>query len=343
MNKLVVHHTYAHGMTFDVSNNFNHGIPIDVTPGSGNFAHTYEFQAGGSRINVEPSTTLSNLGAIRAVVRFFHMPTGTQRRHNLIEGHLSFALFINPNGSLQGTILAADDQWRGAVSAQGIVTPNEWHQAELLHDGVSRCQLRLDGTIVADAYDVRGRVRSVGNYGLAVGHWPDPPAAYTFEGYIDEVQLWKYDPAVDLRRFLDPCCLDRANLFAGARQLLNGDEDRQRLDQQVEALLGLAAEIGAALRNDEPAESASYQRNAVEAVAALRRRDRVALLAVLTRVRARANRALTRQQRQDFDRRFRQILAEVPLEQRELSMLIRWLCLDHANIPARQRAPRDDR
>jgi hypothetical protein len=121
MNKLVLHHTYADGLAFDASLNRNHGLPIAVTAGAGPFANSFHFTSGDSRISVEPSPSLENLFAIRAVVRCYLTPTDTSHRFNLMEGHLSFALFVNPDGSLQATILGrlypiARQKWKGRVS-----------------------------------------------------------------------------------------------------------------------------------------------------------------------------------------------------------------------------------
>ncbi len=67
MNKLVLHHSYAHGIAFDLSNNRNHGTPMSVTPGTGSLAPSFEFTDPDSRINVAPSPTLMDLRAIRAI------------------------------------------------------------------------------------------------------------------------------------------------------------------------------------------------------------------------------------------------------------------------------------
>ena len=126
MNQLVLRHTYAHGLTFDASNNRNHGRPVAVTPGTGPFDGSYRFDGGPSRIDVAPSASLEALTAIRVTVRFLHDPAapGT-RRANLVEAYASFALFVQPDGSLMGTIVDAAGAWTGATSAPGVVTPHE--------------------------------------------------------------------------------------------------------------------------------------------------------------------------------------------------------------------------
>ena len=71
--KLVIHHTYANGLAFDLSDNQNHVIAIAVTPGDGPLASTFGFQTGGSRINVLPSRSLMNPHLIRARI-LLHCP-----------------------------------------------------------------------------------------------------------------------------------------------------------------------------------------------------------------------------------------------------------------------------
>jgi len=39
------------------------------------------------------------------------------------------------------------------------------------------------------------RIRDISAYGLAMGHWPDPDPRYTLDGYLDEVLIWRDDPA----------------------------------------------------------------------------------------------------------------------------------------------------
>src|ERR1022692_4851468 len=116
MNRLVLHHLYA-SSAFDLSNNRNHGAPLDVAVAADVNMPSFELRSPDSQIRVEPSPSLTDLGAIRAIVTFDLDPDGgLSRRYNLIEGHLAFALFVNPDGSLQGTIVDAAGNWRGPSS-----------------------------------------------------------------------------------------------------------------------------------------------------------------------------------------------------------------------------------
>jgi len=207
MNELVVHHQYAAGSTFDLSRHSNHGIPNDVTVGVGGFGSSYLFANQNSRILVRPSSTLQNPLAIATMVRFCLQDAQMLQRHNLVEGHLSFALFVERGGALTGTILDANGNWRGASTGQGAVSPNVWHEAWLIHNGVSSIQIQLDGLVAGQDNSVLGPVRSVGPFGLSIGNWPDL-GAYPFAGYIDEFKLYRYDPLKDLNSLLDHCCFD---------------------------------------------------------------------------------------------------------------------------------------
>jgi len=109
MNRLVMHHIYANGMAFDLSGYRNHGVPYDVSQAPTPYAPSFTYTQPNSRVLVSASASLQDLIAVRAVTTFNLDPAGgITRRYNLIEGHLCFALFINPDGSLSGTIIDAE-------------------------------------------------------------------------------------------------------------------------------------------------------------------------------------------------------------------------------------------
>jgi hypothetical protein len=215
MWRTIVSQTYVNNVAVDTSAYSNNGIPIQVTPGYPGFL----FDQPGSRISIPPSATLQNLGAIQAAVRFTLQPSGTLHRFNLAEGFESFALFVNPDYSVEGTILDATSAWSGPVSAPGVVSAGATHTAVLVCDGVNAIQIFLDGALVAEDYAVPGGVRSVGSLGIAVGHWPNPPDTYTFQGTIYQFILLKYDPLQDLLNLLDPCCVNWRELLLFLREL----------------------------------------------------------------------------------------------------------------------------
>lgn len=277
MWRTLVHQTYTRSVAVDSSGNSNNGVPVLVTPASPGFAYN---QPGG-RINTRPSLTLENLENARAVVRFTLDPTGTPHRFNLVEGHLTFALFVNPDFSLQGTILDASSNWNGATSPAGAVSPGEQHTAQLVCDGVNTVQVLLDGVVVAESYDTVGQVRPVGPLGIAVGHWPDPPDVYTFEGTIYEFTLQKYDLQNDLMAILDPCCVDWSALGHYVQRLNREGISSSQLAEAGAALsaAGLAGEL--ALRGNNKADTLAQRALARAAWLALGRRDLVTLEKVL--------------------------------------------------------------
>lgn len=201
MNELVLYHRYTFGSPFDVSGKNNHGIPTAVTPGAAPFAHALRFAVPDSRVTVPSSPTLQQPVAIAAFVRFFLEDASIGQRYNLVEGHLSFALYIEPGGKLTGTVLDANGTWTGASTAPGTVTAFGWHDAWLLHDGISILELQLDGQTVASSFSVPGPVRSVGSLGIAIGNWPDA-GAYPFLGYLAEVRVYRYDLEREVRGLL---------------------------------------------------------------------------------------------------------------------------------------------
>src|SRR5206468_11779941 len=118
-----------------------------------------------------------------------------------------------------------------------------------------------------------GPVRTVAAHGIAIGHWPEPDPRYTFEGYIGEVQLYKYDPKDDVKQLLDPCCIDREALDKVVEQLRAAGWNGQRLGDRARDLITLAVEIAGAVRGNDPAQTERHQHNMAEAMTAFRRRD----------------------------------------------------------------------
>ena len=113
-----------------------------------------------------------------------------------------------------------------------VVSTGAMHTAILVCDGLNAIQVFLDGTLVAESYTVPGSVRSVGSLGIAVGHWPNPPATYTFQGTIYEFVLLKYDPQQDLLNLLDACCVDWRKLLIFVRELADRGISPAQLDAE---------------------------------------------------------------------------------------------------------------
>jgi hypothetical protein len=256
VNRLIAHHRYTSRAAYDLSANGNHGRLTDVWQGSQPFDDVLEFRDGASEIRVPPSRSLEDMRAIRMRIEFFLDPRSSHR-FNLVESQLSFALFVEADLSLWGTIVDADGIWTGAMSVPGAVAPGAWHTAEFQHDGLSEAVVLLDDSIAARRTDVKGPVRPLGGRGLAIGHWAEPDPVYTFEGYLREMWLWAYDPRHDLADHLDPCCLDRSGLEALIKELrAEGWTSGQLRDlaiaiMDLEARIAIAAIDGDAERCDQ--------------------------------------------------------------------------------------------
>jgi hypothetical protein len=272
----VVKQTYTRNIAVDTSGYFNQGIPINVTASYPGFV----FAAPGSRININPSSSLASLGCINLEVTFKLSPLGTAHRYNLAEGFESFALFVEPDLSLWGTIFDANSNWTGAASPAGQISAGETHVAALQADGINMVRVLLDGQVVGTNYAVHGAVRGVGSMGLAVGHWPNPANQYAFEGTIFAILLQKYLPQSDLA-LLDSCCFDRAALADWFRAMQKKGISANKLTQASEALQAASLKATVALRGDDASRTAKHLALAAALKLAVKRRDCDALERVL--------------------------------------------------------------
>jgi hypothetical protein len=278
--RLVVHHTYRNGRAADVSGNGNHGLLKGVTRSGDSMLR---FEAGSDEVRVPSSPTLTDPRAIRVAVRFQWAPgvgDDSNRRHNLIEGHLSFALFITPRGGLMGTILDQTGQWRGVLADPTwwpeFVDPGRVQQAELWHDGLSTLKLRLDGRDLGIACDIPGPVRSIGPKGIAIGHWPEPSPVYSFRGWIDTVTVERRDPKVD--EAIDDCCADWPAIDQVLQNAQRNGWDANRARQVLDKVMRLNAETAVAVIGNDPARRERLDNLAAGATLALGNGDSAALV-----------------------------------------------------------------
>jgi hypothetical protein len=327
MWRTLVHQTYTGNVAIDSSGNCNHGVPIQVTPDFPGFS----FDQQGSRISIQPSATLEDLGNVRAVVRFALEPSGTPHRWDLAEGYLSFALFIDADFSLQGTILDQNSQWTGVATSANAVSTGVEHTAQVVCDGINSVQVLLDGNVVAESYDTVGQVRPVGQLGVAVGHWPDPPGVYTFEGTIYEFALQKYDPDSDLTAILDPCCADWSALAAFVEQLGREGISQAQLAEAGATLraAGLASEL--ALRGNSKSGTLAQRALARAAWLALARRDSRVLEKTLKAWKASAS-AVDSSTLASITQQFEQAFNAFGLSEAQWHELLRILCLNPEHL-----------
>jgi hypothetical protein len=277
--RTVLHQTYTRNIAVDTSGYSNNGIPIQVQPMGPGFG----FDGPEARIQVRPSTSLSDLGCISAEVRFALAPQGMPQRYNLMEGFESFALYINPDLSISGTILDAAGNWTGATSASGLVTAGTQHRAAVQCDGMNIVRVVLDGKVVGANYAAFGAVRSVGALGLTIGHWPNPGDGYAFEGTIFEVLVQKYDPLSPLQN-LCACCFDRAELAQWIKAFEIRLGSKQAALAAVDKLQASMEYAVLALRGGNAAQTRTLNMLASGIQLALRRQDLEMLEAVLKQI-----------------------------------------------------------
>jgi|HubBroStandDraft_2_1064218.scaffolds.fasta_scaffold88744_2 hypothetical protein len=334
MNRLVVHHIYANGMACDLSGFRNHGTPFAVVNASAPFAPSFDYTTGDSRVIVPPSSSLQDLLAVRAVVTFYLNATGgLTRRYNLIEGHLCFALFVNPDGSLSGTIVDADGVWAGAQSAPNIVSAGRWHQAELRHDGVNQCSIFLDGVPVRTSYAANGPVTSVGPHGIAIGHWPEVSGQYTFDGYIRETWVYKYDPTLAAKGLMNPCCSkSRPALDETAAKLRDMGYTAEKARSQGMELIKFGLSLSAKVRGTDPARSQQHATLSALALTAFQDGDNAAYNGALAQLASMAAVTLTPAQQQQIQAEQAALLKGLPLPLKDWQALIPNLCMGGAKV-----------
>jgi hypothetical protein len=309
-------------------------VPYDVGEASPPYAPAFGYTGSDSRVIVPQSQSLQDLLAVRAMAEFYlDPPGGLSRRYNLIEGHLCFALFVNPDGSLAGTIVDADGQWAGAQSAPHLVAAGRWHQAELRHDGVNQCSLYLDGAPVATSYAANGPVGSVGPNGIAIGHWPEPSGQYTFTGYLRQAWVYKYDPVLAAKGLVDPCCPgSRAALDDMAQTLRDIGYTRQKAQAEGMALIKFGLSAAAQARASDPAASHRQAALSAQAVAAFLSGDPNAYNNALAQMAIMAMNNLSPDQVQQLHSQEEDLVKALPLPVKEFQSLISKVCLGKVKL-----------
>jgi hypothetical protein len=241
MQVLVLSHRYGGSYVTDLSGHRNHGFAMELVSTSSPPGFTYT--SPGSKVYVAPSPTLSTFVGVTATCQF-QVAAGTPpRRLNLVEGYLSFALFINPDRSVSATILDQDGNWTGATSVSALIADGVSYSAALRHDGISTMQLLLGGSVISSSPTVNGAIRPVGEKGLVIGHWPDADADRTFAGVISAVDIWTGDPASDAAAFLSGCCVDRGALDQLFQAWLAQAGDRDAISKYFAALVGASMTV----------------------------------------------------------------------------------------------------
>lgn len=357
MDKLVIDHSYALGIAWDKTLYRNHGVLYQAPPGTGYFQGSMQFEparaAPGSMVIVPPSPSLAEIGAMKTRCRIYTTPKGGgAQRQNIVEGHLSFAFFINPDLSLQGTFLDPTSNWAGIRTAPRAIVPNRWFEVEYWFDGISAAEILVDGVRVASSYNppnligppMLGPVRGVGPRGVAIGHWPEPDDRYTFHGYIREVQLYKRDDVEDLLKLLDRCCLrDLTDIYALARKLRGKGYDLNYAKQLRQQLVAEGSQFVASLRGTS--EQASNELGALlqQFLYAMSRRGSVPLGPSLRPLLEWMAEHLDPQQSDDLLARMQGFLKDLPVGEDQLQDLMKRLCFSKVKEAVDEEVKRTER
>ncbi|MBI2709426.1 MAG: hypothetical protein HYX34_06990 [Actinobacteria bacterium] len=278
--KLVLHHRYEQGIALDRSGFANHGQVIGAESSwAGPNAGTLRFDAGPDRVVVAPAPTLDRLGEFHAKVRFFAEPDapGGDRRMNLIEAELCFALFIESGWRIGATTRFVDQSpgpvtatgWDGIFTGPATVTPNSWHTVDFLFDGLSHARVFLDGALVGERWDQVGPIQGLGANGVYIGHWPGDDR-YSLRGNLAEVAVWREDPGRDPGRNLDDCCMDRGWVDARVAEARRAGWDAPRATASLRDLAQALRRAAGQVRGGDPARAARTGDATRRAMAAMR-------------------------------------------------------------------------
>jgi len=213
MWELICHHTYRWaGRPVDISQYNNSAdasgatfLADGVAAGSG----AWRFFRPQGRVHILSGPAFNPLVAIQVelTVRLTEPSTGSQ---TIIEADNSFGVFVRDQklfGYFVGKSIypgATSDglnTYQDGMEFPGYRVPyGKWAVITFLHDGVSQMRLFVDGVPVTVARSVLAAVPPVGPKGISVGN--DLGGGAPFGGDIDEVKIWRVDPATGLRQFL---------------------------------------------------------------------------------------------------------------------------------------------
>lgn len=196
--ELILHHTYSGtpGVVFDHSpGRGGHGVvagldPSDfltdgASPGSG-AVRFFRRKA----IRVTPTRGWDHLGAFAAEVTF--KAEVDEARGRLFTGEQNFFAALFNGDTIDFGFRAGSDWQRFPVRFdEAGVDPRDWTTARIVHDGISRVQLTLNGS-VAGVWEDRP-LRPVATVpALTIGNeWN---SSLGFDGLIDDVKIWRPNP-----------------------------------------------------------------------------------------------------------------------------------------------------
>jgi hypothetical protein len=193
MFKLILHYNCQEEKIVDLSGNANHGhySSSRLVEARSLGRKSLYFNGINDRVVVLPSESLMELSAIRATAWLWVEELG--QRRNIIEGFLSFAFFIEADGSLRGSIYDGSI-WKPILKSKPNTIPlQEWVHILYVYDGIDTSLIYVNNKLIVSNYSYYGKVQSVQwPFGLSIGAWPDADK-FMFKGKIGGIKLWCYD------------------------------------------------------------------------------------------------------------------------------------------------------
>jgi len=226
------------GAPLDASGANNHGNPTGIAfgfdgaaPGSGFF----HFDGEEARVHVPYNETWNDLVGVRVEALVRIADTNPFRKRNMIvDASNSFAFWVGgfgfvgaaclgkketedepPEDGDLGSLVAAEFEdldnveWKrihtvgnhGIEGAKRKIEPGQWSKLVFVHDGFSM-KIYIDGVLAAYRGDIESPVFGVQSAGVMIGRRHTLPAAlHAFEGDMDRVRIWKFDPYARHKRF----------------------------------------------------------------------------------------------------------------------------------------------
>ncbi|GEM_PF-2785098 len=196
--ELILHHTYSGtpGVIFDHSPGRGaHGVGVGLDPGD--FLLDGATAGSGAvrffrrkAIRVTPTRGWDHLGAFRADVTFKAEVAKAAGR--LFTGEQNFfgALFNGETIDFGFRTASGFQRFHVRFDESGV-DPREWTTASIAHDGISRVQLNLNGSVAGVWEDrVLQPVATVPS--VTIGN--ERNSSLGFEGLIDDVKIWRPNP-----------------------------------------------------------------------------------------------------------------------------------------------------
>ncbi|HST81869.1 MAG TPA: hypothetical protein VLL08_09075 [Kineosporiaceae bacterium] len=187
--ELVLHHRYENPQPHDLSGHGSLGYaPAARAEGRDGRPGAAVFDGAGDRVFVPPTPALTRPGGLRVDVSVRVEEFG--HRRTLVEGYLSFAVFVERDGTLAGSLYRYQE-WTGVASRPGLVPLDRWITVTFVAASDGTMFLIMDGETVASAYRELGPPAGVEwPFGLSVGAWPDADRR-VLKGRVDELKVWR--------------------------------------------------------------------------------------------------------------------------------------------------------